>query len=115
MLMIDGVELILVDETLKMGKLERDHTIRSYHVRHSRRKVIKIGDLCQHVVADDEISRATLRHYLSCERQAKKLNEGRNIPLLRGFGYIGSRLDTNYPDTQRQEVLKQISIVASDL
>src|SRR5215472_15520114 len=98
MLVVDGIELILADEPLKMGKFERDHTVRSNHVGHSRCKVVKIRDLRQHIVADYKVSSATLGHQLPSKRQAEKLNEGRNILLLRGFGYVGGWLDTNYLD-----------------
>ena len=45
-------------------------------------------------------------------RQAKEFDERRNILLARSFSDIGGRLDAGHWNTQRQEVLKQISIVA---
>src|SRR6516165_5584977 len=115
MLVIDGVELVLVNKPLKMRELERYHTIWGQQMHHSRSEIVEIGDLRQHIVADDELGPPTLGHELLCELQPEKLDEGRNILLAGGFRHIGRRLDAGHGNTQWQEVLKQISVVACDL
>src|ERR1700738_3768990 len=99
MLVIDGVELVLVNEPLKMGELERDHTIRSQQMHHSRSEIVEIGDLGEHIVANDEVCPPTLGHELLCELPAEKLDEGRNILLARGFCHIGGRLNASHGNT----------------
>src|SRR5262245_23895504 len=59
MLMIDRVELVVLDQSFEMRELERDDSVRSQQVGHSRRKVIEIRNLRQHIVADDKISFAS--------------------------------------------------------
>src|SRR5262245_28249844 len=115
MLVIDCVELILVDEPLKMGDLECDYTVRRKQMRHSCGEVVEIRDLRQHIVADNEVCPPTLRHELLGKLQVEKLDESGNILLARRFGYISGWLDSNHRNAQRYEMLKQISVVASDL
>src|SRR5262249_12377239 len=115
MFVVDRVELILVDEPLKMGDLECDHTVRRKQMRHSCGEVVEIRDLRQHIVADDEICLPPLGHELLRKLQAEKLDESGNILLARRLGHIGGWLDADHRNAQRQEVLKQISVVASDL
>src|SRR5215472_1233308 len=115
MLVINGVELVLVNEPLKVGELERDHTIRGQQMHHSCSEIVEIRDLRQHVVTNDEVGSLTLGHELLCELQAEKLDNSRNILPPRGFRHIGGRLNANYGNTQWQEVLKQITVVACDL
>src|SRR5271170_5669595 len=115
MLMIDRIELIFLDEPLKMGELECDYTIWCKQMHHSCGEVVKIRNLRQYIVADNEIGPPTLGHELLRKLQAEELDESRNILLACRFGDISGRLDADHRNTQRQEVLKQISIVASDL
>src|SRR5262249_40459533 len=67
MLVIDRVELVPVNEPLKMGELERDHTIWGQHMHHSCGKIIEISDLRRNIVTNNEIGLHTLRHELLCE------------------------------------------------
>src|SRR5262245_25615688 len=114
MLVIDGVELVLGNKPLKMWELECDHTVRSQKVGHPRGKVVEIGDLRHHIVPDDKVGPPALGHELLRERQAEELNNSGYILLARRFGHIGSWLDPDHRHTQRQKVLKEISVVACD-
>ena len=107
MLVIDRVELVLVDEPLKMRELERDHTVRRQKMRHPCGEVVEIGDLRQHIVADDEVGPPTLGHESLRELQAEELDKSGNILLARHCGHVGGRLDADHGNTQRQEVLKR--------
>src|ERR1700724_536339 len=93
MLVIDGVELVLVDELLEMRKFERDHALRHQQMRHAGDKVVEVWHLCQHVVADDEVSVLAFRRKLLREAEAEELDECWNILLPRHFGDIDSRLN----------------------
>ena len=84
-------------------------------MRHSRGEIVEVGDLRQHIVADDEVGRLTLGHQALRELQAEEFDQRRNILLARHFGDIGGRLDADDGNTQRQKMLKQISVVARDL
>src|SRR5262245_41058181 len=101
MLVIDSIELVLGNEPLKMRELERDYTVRSQQVRHSRGEIIEIGHLRQHVVADDKVSPAALQFKLLCEVQAKEPYESGNILLERRFRHIGGRLDASHRNSHR--------------
>ena len=67
MLVVDGVELVLVDQPLEMRELERDHALGLQQTRDAGDEVVEVGNLRQHVVADDEIGLACLRPH-SCSR-----------------------------------------------
>src|SRR6266446_1030916 len=82
---------------------------------HSRSEVVEIRDLRQHVIANNKICLPALRHESLRKLQAEELNESGYILLARRFGHIDGWLDADHRHTQRQEVLKQISVVASDL
>src|SRR5271163_4258737 len=113
--MIDGIKLVLIDQSLKMGKLERDYTVRSQKMCHPSGEVIEIWNLCQHIVADDKVGAAALGYQSSRELQAEELNQSGNIFLARDCGHIGGGLNADDGDAERQKVLKQVSVVAGDL
>ena len=79
-LMIDRVELVFIDQALDMRELECDHPVRGKQVRHACREVVKIGNLRQHIVADDEIGLMPLGDKALREIQTEKLDQRRNIP-----------------------------------
>ena len=92
--MIDRVELVLVDEPLEMRKLERDHTVRRQKMRHPCGEVVEIGDLRQHIVADDEIGPPALETTSVCASFRPKNSTSVGIfLLLRHFGHVGGRFD----------------------
>src|SRR5258708_32724271 len=115
MLMIDRVELVLVNKPLKMWELERDHTVRGQKMRHPCGEGVESGDRRQHIVADDEVGPPALGHEFLRELQAEELNKSGYFLLVRHFGHVGGRFDADHGHTQRQEVLKQISVIASNL
>src|ERR1700675_522752 len=115
MLVIDGVELILVDKLLKMWKLQRDHSMRSQQVHHARRKIVEVRHLCQHIVSDDEIGGLAFGYEFLRKSKTEKFDQRGNIFSPGYIGYIGRRLNTHHRHTQRQKMLKQVSIIAGDL
>ena len=99
--MIDRVELVVLNQSLKMRELERDHPVRGQQVRHSCREVVKIGNLRQYIVADDEIGLAPLGDKTLRKIQAEELDQRRNILRARRLGNVCSWLDTNDWNIQR--------------
>ena len=96
MLMIDRVKLVLLDQALNMRKLERDHTVRGKQVRHPCSEVVEIGNLRQHVVADDEIGLPPLGDEALARGLKPKNSTSVGIFFCtRRFCNVGSRLDAN--------------------
>ena len=59
--MINGVELVFLDQTLQMGKFQCDHPVWRQQTRHSSGEVIEIGHLRQYIVADNEVGHVAFR------------------------------------------------------
>src|ERR1700741_1347646 len=55
MLMIDRVELVFVDEPLDVREFKGDHPLRLEQERHACHEVVEVWNLCENIVADDEI------------------------------------------------------------
>ena len=84
-------------------------------VRHSCREVVEIRNLRQHIVADDEIGSRGLPRRDAARDLVRKTRPVSEHSSPRRLGDVGGRLDSQNRNTQRQKVLKQISVVAGDL
>src|SRR5882724_2536600 len=115
MLMINRVELIFFDQPFEMWKFKCDNPVRRQQTGHPGGEVVEIGHLRQYVIADDEIGHAAFRYETPGETQPEKIDQCWNILAPSGFGHVSGRLDSQHGDAQRQEVLKQISVVARNL
>ncbi len=93
MLMIDGVELVLVDQPLEMRKLERDHAVRRQQMRHAGGEVVEVRHLRQHIVADDEVGLLAFGGEPLRERETEEFDQRRNVLSPRHFGHVGGGLD----------------------
>ena len=83
-------------------------------IPHAGDEVVQVGDLRQHVVADDEVC---LRpSAASCSRQvdAKEIDPRRHAFLDGDLRDIRRRLDPEHRDAERQEVLQQIAVIAGE-
>ena len=87
-LMVDGIELVFLDQPLKMGKLECNHAIRRQQDLHTRNKIVEVRDLRQHIVADDEVSAAALHHQPLREGRTKELDKSRDAFRASYFSHI---------------------------
>ena len=114
-LVIDGVELVLVDQRLEMRELERDDALRRQQMRHAGDEVVEVGHLRQHVVADDEVGGLAFGDEPLGEADAEELDQRRDVLLARDLGDVGGRLDAGDGHAERQEMLQQIAVVAGDL
>src|SRR5262249_13841371 len=81
MLVVNGIELIVFDEPLKVRKLQSDHAVGGQQVRHSGGEIIEIRHLCQNVVADHQVCAPSLGDKLLREPQAEELDQGGNSLL----------------------------------
>src|SRR6516164_8560897 len=115
MFVVDRIELIFIDKMLKVWEFERDHSVRGQQNFHSLRKVIEIRDLRQHVVTDDQVGPLPPGNQTLREFHSEKFYQRWNVLLARNFGAIASRFYASHGNTQRKEVLKEISIVARNL
>ncbi len=61
MLVIDSVELVEVHKLLQVWKLHRDHTVFSQQGLEPADKIFQVRDMCQDIVADDQVGLAALR------------------------------------------------------
>src|SRR6185295_8600692 len=78
-------------------------------------EVIEVGDLCENVVADDEICLASFTGELVGETNAEELGAGGNAFVNGSARYVLGRLDAQHGHSKRQEVLQQVSVVAGKL
>ena len=53
--MVDRIELVVLDQTLQMRKFERNDAFGLQKQADAGHEVVEIGNLGQHVIADDEI------------------------------------------------------------
>ena len=60
-LVVDRVELVARDEPQQVRELERDHAAAARAGSSARDEVVEIGDVGQHVVADEQVGRACPR------------------------------------------------------
>src|ERR1700724_350704 len=115
MLVVDGIELVAVNEPLKVRKLQCDHAVGRQQVRHFCGEIVEIRHLRQNVVADNQSCMLTLGDKLLRKLQAEELDQGGNALPAGGLGHVGGRFDARHRHAERQEMLQQISIVACDL
>src|ERR1700758_2134400 len=115
MLMVNGVELIALNEPLQMREFEGDDTVRLQKKLHSAHEIVKIRHLGKDIVADDEIGPQTFCHHLLCQRRAEEFDSRGDALLDSSFRHIGGRLYAKHRNTKRQEMLQQISVIAGKL
>src|ERR1039457_4233306 len=93
MLVVDGIELILLDEAQEMGKFQGDRSIRLKEGREPSREIVDVRNMGVDVVADEEVGPRALRRATHRETMAEELAqdrgtqaraEGRRTPAGRG-------------------------------
>src|SRR5262249_38969097 len=114
-LVIDGVELVLGDQTLKVRELERDDALGCQQPLHAGNEIIEVRHLSENVVAYDQVCVLALGDEAVGKRGAEELDEGWHMSAARGLGNVGGRLDAQHGHVERQKVLKQIAVVAGKL
>ena len=77
MLVVDGVELVLVEQTLEVGELEGEQARGCKELRESGDEVVEVRHLGEDVVADDEVRPAALGRDLAGDVPAEEPDERR--------------------------------------
>ena len=95
-LMVDRVELVLGNQPLEVRELQRDHAFRFQQPRHTRYEIVEIGNLSEHIVADDQVRALAFSDQVLGELDAEKLGARRNTLVDRDFGDIDRGLDAEH-------------------
>ena len=115
MLVVDRIELVLVDQALKMRHLDGDHAFRRQEMRHAGDEIVELRHLRQHVVGDDQIGMPALGHDLSSQSLAEEGVERRDAAFRRLFRDIGGGLDAEDRHAEADEMLEQVTVIAAEL
>src|ERR1700740_613188 len=115
MLVVNGIELIVVDQPLQVRKFQRDNALWRQEVRESSGEIVQVGYLSENVIADDKICSTALGDETLRQVKVEEFNKRRNVPLSRSCRDVDCRLNTGHGDAERQKVLKQIAVVARNL
>ena len=114
-LVIHLVELIPDHRLVQVRELDGNHPTRAEQDLEARDEIIEVGDLGQHVIAEDQVGPAALRHQLPGSLSTEELHERRDPLLLGDFRHVRRRLDAEAGDAALHEVLQQIAVVACHL
>jgi hypothetical protein len=114
-LVVDGVELVLLDELLQVRELDGDNTLGPEQRGDASDEAVQVGHLGQDVVADDQVGHGPLADELRCELGAEELREGGDALLLGHLRHVEGRLDAEDGDALRDEPLEQVAVVAGQL
>ena len=115
MFVINGVKLCVLDELHQMRELQRDRSSGFQHGFQSTRKVVDVGNMRKHIVANDQIrGPAGLGKPLSHGFAEEFSNHG-DPDLLGGRRSARRRLDSETRNTGIHEIPKKISIIRGNL
>src|SRR5690349_6526454 len=98
-----------------MRELKGEHTFRLQQDREPGNEIVELRHVREHVVADDQVGADAALRQLYGRFAAEEADLRRNARGHRRAGDVGGRLDAQYRDAQRLEVLEQITVVAGDL
>ncbi len=115
MLVIDGVELVLLDQVGEMRKLQRNDAFGLQQQLQATNKVIEIRHLRQNIVTDQEVGLASCTDQFGGKRRAEEIHARRHALGDCRFGHIGRRFDAKDRNALRQKMLQQIAVIAGDL
>ena len=109
--MINGVELVVLDELHQVRDLHRDRAVRRQQLFHSGHKVVEIGDVSQNVVADQEIGGPAPASEVHGDGSAEELDVRGDATGFGNLRHVGGRLDSQYVEAASHKVLEQVSVV----
>ncbi len=115
MLVVDRVEFIIVDQGLDVGTLDHGHACVLQQRRHSGDKAVRIGDMRQHVVRDDEVGLLSLGAQLPGQIETEKGVHRVHARGARRLDGALRRIDTEHGNACLDEILQHISVIAGDL
>ena len=109
---IDRIELVTRHQTDKVRELQGNGPFRLQKTDHARDEIVKVGHLSQDIVTDDEVGFLALRNELVGEPEAEEVDKRGNALPNRDCRNIRSGFDAERRDTEWQEMLQQVSVVA---
>ncbi len=115
MLVVDGVELIVLHQFQQMRKLHGDDAALAQKKLHAGDEVVQIGDMRQHVIAEQQVRLAKFGNQLACGLGPEELHNRRYAILDRDLGHIGGGFDAQNGHALRDKMLQQVTVVAGDL
>ena len=113
--MINGVELIVLDQFEQMRKLKRENSIRLKENLKAFHKIIQIWDLGQDVVPCDQVRPTAFCGEFFCHLHAEETDKRRHPFLYRHLGDVCGWFNTQYGNIHADEILQQVSVVAGHL
>src|SRR5262249_44588199 len=115
MLVVNGVKLILLDQTLQMRELQCRRASPGQNISDARDEGVQVRHLSEHVVADDQVGGPPLACQRPAEFRVKKADQCLDALFLRRDRNIGSRLDAQTGNAPPDERLQQISVITRQL
>ena len=113
--MVDGVELVPLDQPRQMRELDRDHALRRQQSLHAGGEIVEVGDVGEHVVRHQQVRLSALGHEARRELPAEELDHGLDPPPPGDFRDVRSRLDPKRRYAPLDEMLEQVAVVAGQL
>src|SRR5579883_18897 len=114
MLVIDGVELIALDQAHQVRELDRQHAFGLQDGRQPGDEIVELRDLCEDVIGDDEVGRFDLGCKSDGQPPSKELRQCRYAGRLSRRGYVLGRLYAEAWNAVRDKIPQEVSIVARD-
>ena len=114
MLVVDRVELGILDQPRQMRELHRQDTVLRQQMREAGDEIVEIGNMGQHIVAEQKVRPGSLVPQRFCEVETEKCGQGRHPVRLGCFRDVGGRLDAEDGDAGLDEMLQQVTVVAGD-
>src|SRR5436190_15366045 len=96
MLVINGVELVSLDQGQKVREFHRDHAVLFEEHLHGRYEVVDVRNVRQYVISNQEVGAAILFDKGKHRTIAKKLDFSTDTFLHGQFRGLSRRLDSQY-------------------
>ena len=115
MLVIDGVVLVAFDQPQQVRNLNADPAGVGNQRTQSLAEVDDVGNMCKHIVGDDEVGLAVPGRHITTGLLAEEHDLGVDALGPSHFGNVGRRLDPERSNATRDAVLQQVAVVARHL
>src|SRR5262249_13428033 len=115
MLMIDGVELIVLDQAQEMRKLHGDHPGGCQHDPQPLHEIVEIRNMRENVVSHENVGEMAFRGHSPGLCATEKAAPSRNTTGHGGLRDIRGRFDAQDLNAMLGKILKQISVIAGHL
>ena len=114
MLVVDGVELVLRDQSQQMRELEGGDTFGLQQAGEAGDEIVDVRHMRQHVVGGGEVGLPALGDQFIRQPHTEEILHDGNALGARGGGGAGGRLDAGAGNAARLNVLQQIAVIGGD-